>query len=95
MKLQPLNDRIVIKPSKAAAKTSGGILLPEAAQEKQSRGDVVAVGPGNLNDRGERIKMDIKVGDHVFYSKYAGTEVKVNDQDFTVLRESDVMAKVN
>jgi chaperonin GroES len=92
-KLEPLGDRVVIKPSKREEVTKGGILLPDTAKEKPQEGEVVAVGPGKVTDEGTRIAMDVKVGDTVIYAKYAGTEYKVDDDEFIIVRESDILAK--
>lgn len=93
VKLQPLADRLVVRPIEAEEKTKAGIYLPDTAKEKPQEGEVIAVGPGRVSDDGKRIAMDIKVGDIVVYSKYGGTEVKVDDEDLIILRESDVLAK--
>jgi len=92
-KLEPLGDRVVIKPSKREEVTKGGILLPDTAKEKPQEGEVIAVGPGKVTDEGTRIAMDVKVGDTVIYAKYAGTEYKVDDEDLIIVRESDILAK--
>jgi chaperonin GroES len=94
MKLKPLADRVVVKPIEEDDKTPGGIILPDTAKEKPMRGEIVAVGPGNYNDKGERVKMDVKKGDVVIYGKYSGTDFKMNDQDYLILRESDILAIV-
>lgn len=91
--LQPLADRLVVKPIEAEEKTKAGIYLPDTAKEKPQEGEVVAVGPGRLSDDGKRIAMDIKVGDIVIYAKYGGTEIKVDDEEYMILRESDILAK--
>jgi len=93
VKLQPLADRLVVKPSQQEAMTKGGIFLPDTAKEKPQEGEVVAVGPGKMTDDGKRIPMDLKVGDKVIYSKYGGSEFKVDDIEMIILRESDVLAK--
>jgi len=95
MKLRPLSDRIVVKLIEREAKTSSGIILPESAREKPQEGEVVAVGPGARNDKGEHMPLDIKVGDIVLYAKYAGTEVKLGDEKHLILRESDILAVVD
>lgn len=95
LKIRPLDDRIVIQQSTAEEVTAGGIVLPDSAQEKPQRGQVVAAGPGKLLDSGERGTMDLKVGDEVFYAKYSGTNVEINGEDYVILRESDVLAIVN
>lgn len=92
-KLQPLADRLVVKPVQKEEKTKGGIILPDTAKEKPQEGEVVAVGPGRMTDDGKRIAMDVKVGDLVIYSKYGGSEIKVDDEDMIILRESDILAK--
>ncbi|KPK22608.1 MAG: molecular chaperone GroES [Dehalococcoidia bacterium SG8_51_3] len=93
VKLQPLADRLVVKPIEAEEKTKAGIYLPDTAKEKPQEGEVVAVGPGRTSDDGKRIAMDIKVGDIVVYTKYGGTEIKVDDEEYMILRESDILAK--
>jgi chaperonin GroES len=93
VKLQPLADRIVVKPIEAEEKTKAGIYLPDTAKEKPQEGEVVAVGPGRLTEDGKRIAMDVKVGDIVIYAKYGGTEIKVDDEELIILRESDILAK--
>ncbi|MBN1190872.1 MAG: co-chaperone GroES [Dehalococcoidales bacterium] len=91
--LQPLGDRLVVKPIEKEEKTKGGIILPDTAKEKPQEGEVVAVGPGRMTDDGKRIAMDLKVGDHVIYSKYGGSEIKIDDVEMIILRESDILAK--
>ncbi len=95
IKLQPLADRLVVRPIEGEEKTKGGIYLPDTAKEKPQEGKVLAVGPGRLSEDGKRIAMDIKVGDIVVYTKYGGTEIKDEDSDeeLMILRESDVLAK--
>lgn len=92
-KLQPLADRLVVKPIQKEEMTKGGILLPDTAKEKPQEGEVVAVGPGRMTDDGKRIAMDIKVGDRVIYAKYGGSEIKVDDVEMMILRENDILAK--
>jgi chaperonin GroES len=92
-KLEPLGDRVVIKPSKREEVSKGGIVLPDTAKEKPQEGEVVAVGPGKMTDDGKRIAMDVKVGDIVVYARYAGTELKVDEEELIVVRESDILAK--
>jgi chaperonin GroES len=91
--LQPLGERVVVKPIEKEEVTKGGIVLPDTAKEKPQEGEVVAVGPGRLSDDGKRIVMDVKVGDIVVYAKYAGTEIKIDDDELIILRESDILAK--
>ena len=95
MELKPLADRVVIKPKPREETTRTGIVLPDTAKEKPQRGKVLAVGDGKLSeDNGQRIPLDVSEGDEVLYSKYGGTEIKVDGEDLLVLRESDVLAKV-
>jgi chaperonin GroES len=94
MKLKPLGDRLIVRAIEEEETTASGIVLPETAKEKPQRGEVLAVGDGARDDDGERIPLDVAVGDTVLYSKYGGTEVKVDGEDLLVLRESDVLAKV-
>ncbi len=93
VKLQPLADRLVVKPSQREEVTRSGIVLPDTAKEKPQEGEVVAVGPGRLSDDGKRIPMDVKVGDIVLFAKYGGSEVKVNDEELIILHEGDILAK--
>ena len=93
-KLQPLGDRLVVKPIEREEVTKGGIVLPDTAKEKPQEGKVIAVGPGRLSDDGkQRIPMEVKVGDVVVYTKYGGTEIKIDDEELIILRESDILAK--
>ncbi len=92
-KLQPLGDRVVIKAIEREEVTKGGLVLPDTAKEKPQEGEVVAVGPGRLTEDGNRIAMEVKKGDTVIYAKYGGTEIKLEDEEFIILRESDILAK--
>ncbi|MDG1875453.1 MAG: co-chaperone GroES [Mariniblastus sp.] len=92
--IRPLDDRVVIEPMAAEETTAGGIVLPDAAQEKPQRGTVVAVGPGKLLDSGERGELSVSVGDEVIYGKYGGTEIEIDGSDVKILREADILAKV-
>jgi chaperonin GroES len=94
MDLQPLGDRIIVEALEEEATTASGIVLPDTAQEKPQRGRVLAVGPGGRDEDGEYIPMDVEVGDEIIYSKYGGTEVKIGADEYLILRESDVLAKV-
>ncbi|MFO1019369.1 MAG: co-chaperone GroES [Planctomycetales bacterium] len=94
MQLKPLDDRVVVVPLSAETTTAGGIVLPDAAQEKPQRGKVKSVGPGRLLDSGERSPLSVAVGDEVLFSKYGGTDIEVNGEDIKILRESDILAKV-
>ena len=92
MKLNPLSDRIVVKTKEAEEKTASGIILPDTAKEKPQIGEVVAAGPGKINDSGNLVKMSLKRGDKVLYGKYSGTEVNVEGEDLLIMRESDILA---
>ncbi len=92
--LKPLGSRVVIEPIEQDEVTSGGIVLPETAKEKPQKGKILSVGPGDRDDAGKRIAMDVKVGDTVLYAKYAGTEIKVEGKKLLILKESDVLAIV-
>ena len=94
LSLNPLDDRVVVERIEAEEKTAGGILLPDAAKEKPSRGVVVAVGPGKRLDDGSRAKMDVVVGDEVLFGRYSGNEVKVSGGEYVIMRESDLLGKV-
>jgi chaperonin GroES len=92
MNLKPLGDRVVVKPKEPEEVTKGGIILPDTAKEKPMEGEIVAVGAGRITDDGKKITMELKVGDKVLYGKYSGTEIKINDEDYLIMRESDVYA---
>jgi len=94
MGYRPLGDRILVKPSPGEEKTKSGIVLPDSAKEKPQQGKVVAVGGGVKDEKGNKIPMEIKVGDEVLYSKYSGTEVKIDDEEHLIIKESDVLAIV-
>ena len=94
MKVRPLNDRILVKRLAEEETTKGGIIIPDSAKEKPAEGEVIAVGKGKRNDKGERVKMDIKVGDRVLFSKYGGTDVKIDGVDHLIMREDDILAVV-
>lgn len=96
MKIQPLGDRLVVKVVEVAEeKTKSGLYVPDTAKEKPQEAEVIAVGPGALNDKGERIPMDVAVGDKVIFSKYGGTEVKVNGEEYLIMSQRDILAKFN
>ncbi|MQF68994.1 co-chaperone GroES [SAR202 cluster bacterium AD-804-J14_MRT_500m] len=95
VKFKPLGERLVIQPTEQEQTTASGIILPDTVKEKPQEGEVVAVGAGRVTDEGKTIPMELKVGDKVIYSKYAGTEYKDGDQEYLILRESDVLAKLN
>jgi len=90
--LNPLADRVIVKPAEAEEKTKGGIILPDTAKEKPIEGTIVAVGPGRISDDGKTIPMTVKVGDKVLYGKYSGTEVTVDGEEYLIMRESDIFA---
>ena len=94
MKVRPLNDRILVKRLEEEEMTKGGIIIPDSAKEKPAEGEVVAVGKGKLNEKGERLQLDIKVGDRVLFSKYGGTDVKLDGVDHLIMREDDILAVV-
>ena len=95
MKLKPLGDRVIVKPKEPEEVTKGGIILPDTAQEKPMEGEITAIGAGRIADDGKLIKMELKVGDKVLYGKYSGTEIKIDDQEYLIMRESDVYAIIN
>lgn len=91
MNLKPLGDRVIVKVLEKEEKTSSGIVLPDKAKEKPQEGEVKAVGPGRVLDDGKRLEMDVKVGDRVVYSKYAGTEIKIDGEEYLILRQDDIL----
>jgi chaperonin GroES len=91
MKFRPLHDRVVVERIDADAKSAGGILIPDSAQEKPSQGEIVAVGPGGRDEAGKLIPVDLKKGDRVLFGKWSGTEVKIDGEDLLIMKESDVM----
>ena len=91
MKFRPLHDRVAIRRIEEEQKTAGGIIIPDTAKEKPSQGEVLAVGPGARNEKGELIAPDVKVGDLVLFGKWSGTEVKIDGQDLLIMKESDIM----
>jgi chaperonin GroES len=93
-KVRPLGDRVLLKPKEKEEVTQSGIILPDTAKEKPQEGVVIAVGSGRMLDSGQRVPLDVSVGDSVIYGKYSGTEVKVDGEDHLILRESDVLAKI-
>ena len=92
LNVKPLADRVVVEPAPPVDKTSGGIILPDTAQEKPQHGTVAALGPGKVSDSGSLIKMTVKKGDKILYGKYSGTEVNVEETDYIIMRESDILA---
>ena len=94
MKLTPLSDRVIVKPIDQAETVKGGIIIPDTAKEKPQQGEIVAVGPGRRNDKGEHIKPDVKKGDKVLFGKYAATEYTINEEKLFVMKEDDIIAIV-
>ena len=90
--VKPLEDRVVIKPSTEEERTKGGIVLPDTAKERPQAGEVIAVGPGKLLENGQRAPMEVKPGDNVIFAKYGGTEVKIDGEEYMILRQSDILA---
>ena len=95
MKLRPLHDRVIVKRLEQETKTASGIVIPDAAAEKPDQGEVLAVGTGKRNDRGDLIALNVKVGDRVLFGKYAGTEIKIDGDDFLMMREEDILGVLN
>ena len=91
MKFRPLHDRVVVKRIDAEEKTAGGIIIPDTAKEKPSQGEVIAVGPGAIDDSGKRVAPEVKAGDFVLFGKWSGTEVKIDGEDLLIMKESDIM----
>jgi chaperonin GroES len=91
MKLRPLQDRVIVKPMDAESKTASGIVLPDTAKEKPTKGKVIAAGPGKLDDKGKPMELGVRAGDTVYYGKYSGTDVEVSGEKFVILRESDIL----
>ncbi len=94
MKFRPLGDRVVVRRVQEEQKTSGGIIIPETAQEKPQEGEIVAVGPGALDDNGKRVAPEVKAGDFVLFGKWSGTEVKIDGEELLIMKESDIMGIV-
>ncbi|QGY40185.1 co-chaperone GroES [Pseudodesulfovibrio cashew] len=95
MNLKPLNDRVLVKRLDVEEKTAGGIYIPDSAKEKPSKGEILAVGPGKLDDNGERVSMTVSVGDIVLFAKYAGSEINIDGEETLVMREDDILAIVD
>ena len=94
MKFRPLGDRVVVRRVKEESKSAGGIIIPETAQEKPQEGEIIAVGPGALDDNGKRVLPEVKPGDHVLFGKWSGTEVKIDGEELLIMKESDIMGIV-
>lgn len=92
-KIEPLGDRVVVRPTPKEEMSKGGVILPDTVKEKPQEGEVIAVGPGRLSEDGTRIAMEVKLGDRVIYARYAGTELKLDDEELIILRESDILAR--
>lgn len=92
--LKPISDRVIVRAVKSEEKTAGGIVLPDTAQEKPQQAEVIAVGPGKVLDNGKTASVDVKIGDKVYYGKYSGTEVKLDGQEYVVLRQDDILGVV-
>ncbi len=95
MKFRPLGDRVVVRRVKEDQKTAGGIIIPETAQEKPQEGEVIAVGPGALDDSGKRVPSEVKAGEFVLFGKWSGTEVKIDGEDLLIMKESDVLGTLS
>ncbi|MFQ5905140.1 MAG: co-chaperone GroES [bacterium] len=93
MKIKPLADRVLVKRVEEEVK-KGGIIIPDTAKEKSQRGEIVAVGPGRLDDKGKRVPMEVKKGDKILFAKYAGTEVQINGEEYSIMREDDILGIV-
>jgi len=91
-KIRPLGDRVVVEPLEAEEKSKGGIILPETAKEKPQEGKIIAVGKGRVDENGKLIPMEVKVGDKILYGKYSGTEIKIEDKEYIILKEEDILA---
>ncbi|MCD6390286.1 MAG: co-chaperone GroES [Desulfobulbaceae bacterium] len=94
MKIRPLNDRILVQRLESEETTAGGIIIPDSAKEKPAEGKIVAVGPGKLSDKGERVTLDLQAGDRVLFSKYGGTDVKYDGEDYLIMREDDILCVI-
>ena len=94
MKFRPLHDRVVVKRVEEDTKTAGGIIIPDSATEKPMKGEIIAVGPGALNDKGDRVTLDVKAGDLVLFGKWSGTEVKIDGTEYLIMKESDIMGVI-
>ena len=94
MKIRPLNDRILVKRLESETTTAGGIIIPDSAKEKPAEGEIISVGVGKLNDKGERVALEVKVGDNVLFSKYGGTDVKIDGEEYLIMREDDILGVV-
>lgn len=94
MKLEPLGDRVIVKPAEEREVKKGGIIIPDTAKEKPMEGEIIAVGPGKNDDSGKKIPMDVKAGDKILYGKYSGTEVKFDGKEYLIMNQDDIMCKI-
>jgi chaperonin GroES len=94
MGFRPLHDRVVVRRVEASEKTAGGIIIPDTAKQKPAEGQVIAVGPGARNERGELVRLDLKAGDRVLFGKWSGTEVRIDGEDFIIMKESDILGVI-
>jgi chaperonin GroES len=94
MKFRPLHDRVVVRRIEAEEKTAGGIIIPDTAKEKPSEGEIVAVGPGARNEKGEIVALDLKAGDRILFGKWSGTEIKIDGEDLLIMKESDILGVI-
>ena len=95
MKIRPLHDRIVVKREEEKELKKGGIIIPDTAKEKPQEGKVIAVGNGTVNDKGKKVPLDVKAGDKILFGKYSGSEVKIDDEEYVIMKEDDVLAIIN
>ena len=94
MKIRPLGDRVIVKPAEEKEVMKGGIIIPDTAKEKPQEGDVIAVGPGKVDETGKKIPMDVKAGDKILYGKYSGTEIKIDDKEYLIMHQEDILGIV-
>ncbi len=94
MKIRPLGDRVIVKPAEEKEVKKGGIIIPDTAKEKPQEGDVIAVGPGKVDETGKKIPMDVKAGDKILYGKYSGTEIKIDDEEYLIMHQEDILGIV-
>ncbi|MBI5573108.1 MAG: co-chaperone GroES [Elusimicrobia bacterium] len=94
MKIRPLGDRVIVKPAEEKEVKKGGIIIPDTAKEKPQEGEVIAVGPGKVDDTGKKIPMDVKAGDKILYGKYSGTEIKIDDKEYLIMHQEDILGIV-
>jgi len=94
MRFRPLHDRVVVRRIEAEEKTAGGIIIPDTAKEKPQEGEVIAIGPGGRNEKGELVPLDLKAGDRILFGKWSGTEVKIDGQDLLIMKESDILGVI-